>query len=205
MKKELWALIAGLAAVGTIKKSMGSRADRKSKLDDLGFFGNEAAGIMIVCPEDNSVLLGYRSDGTLYHEGKGKVREPGTAGIFGGKRDWDDENPFITAVRETLEETCAEDEDLFPQGEFIGEPFVYVNEDKTFKYTTFFYAIPLSEKKKWEPILNWENHYVTWYPLENVRNDRIDIPVHFGVMEIMENNYDALSSAMENHNQRRIG
>ena len=47
MNKELWALIAGLAAVGTVKRSIGSLADRKSELDRMGFWGSEAAGIML--------------------------------------------------------------------------------------------------------------------------------------------------------------
>lgn len=202
MNKELWALIAGLAAVGTVKRTIGSFADRKSELDEMGFWGSEAAGIMFVCPEDNTVLLGYRSDGTLYHEGKGKVREPGTAGIFGGKRDWDDESPFIAAYREAIEETCYGHEELFPKGEFIAE---FVFQSSSFKYTTYVYALTLKEKMKWEPIMNWENHYATWYPLEKVETDSINIPVHFGVMYIMENYIAELLDAIEDFLRRKAG
>jgi 8-oxo-dGTP pyrophosphatase MutT (NUDIX family) len=187
MNKNLWALIAGLVAVGTVKKKIGSFAGRKSTLDGLGFWGSEAAGIMFVCPQDNTILLGHRSR---------MVREPGTAGIFGGKVDPWDTSPMDAAVRETEEETGG-----LPPGRFIGQ-FVFTAPN--FKYTTYVYELNLEEKMKWEPILNWENDDAVWYALQNVQADKIDIPVHFGVMHIMNNHFDELSN-MIIQKQRRSG
>jgi len=187
MNKNLWTLIAGLAAIGTVKNKIGSFSNRKSTLDQLGFWGSEAAGIMFVCPQDNTILLGHRSL---------MVREPGTAGIFGGKVDpWDD-SPMDAAIRETEEETGG-----LPPGQFIGQ-FVFTAPN--FKYTTYVYELSIEEKMKWEPILNWENADAVWYALQNVKEDKIDIPVHFGVMHIMNNHFDELSNMM-NEERKRSG
>jgi len=185
MNKSVWVIIAGLTAVGTLKRKIGSFADRKSSLDKLGFWGSEAAGIMFVCPQDNTILLGHRSR---------MVREPGTAGIFGGKVDPWDTSPMDAAVRETEEETGG-----LPPGQFIGQ-FVFTAPN--FKYTTYVYELSLAEKMGWEPILNWENDNAVWYALRNVKEDKIDIPVHFGVMYIMNNHFDELSNMMSE--QRNI-
>ena len=53
--------------------------------------------------------------------------------------------------------------------------------------------------------MNWENHYATWYPLEKVETDNIDIPVHFGVMYIMENYTPELIDAMQDFIKRKAG
>ena len=185
MNKSVWAIIAGLTAVGSLKRQIGSFSGRKSSLDKLGFWGSEAAGIMLVCPQDNTILLGHRSR---------RVREPGTAGIFGGKVDPWDSSPMDAAVRETEEETGG-----LPPGQFIGQ-FVFTAPN--FKYTTYVYELSLSEKMGWEPILNWENDNAIWYNLQNVKADEIDTPVHFGVMHIMNNHFNELLNMMSEERKR---
>jgi 8-oxo-dGTP pyrophosphatase MutT (NUDIX family) len=180
MSNNLYALIGAIASLGWIKKKTGSWSLR---------WGREAAGILFICPEDGTVLLGHRSE---------HVYEPHTVGIFGGKLDYDDTSPKQAAIRETIEETGS-----IPTGSFVGE-FVYLEEDPPFKYTTYLYAISLEEKLKWEITLNWENDNAVWYPIDSVINDNLNIPIHFGVKDLMAKNELEIKRIMKPHRATKV-
>jgi 8-oxo-dGTP pyrophosphatase MutT (NUDIX family) len=63
--------------------------------ENIMFFGNRGAGVLVYCQNTNRFLLGLRSK---------FINEPGTWGTFGGKIE-DDANPKEAALRELKEET----------------------------------------------------------------------------------------------------
>lgn len=123
------------------------------------FFGSRAAGLFLICQEDNTAFLLKRSS---------YVNEPGTWGIPGGKVE-EGEDLKEAAIREVNEEVGG----LPSLGKLL-DTLTYKEEDFTF--TTFVYSISLEEKKRWSPVLNWESTEFRWFPLSALPSN-----LHFGV------------------------
>lgn len=130
------------------------------------FWGKQAAGVLIVCQEDKTMLLLKRSS---------NVEEPGTWGTAGGAIG-QEENPQDGANREAKEELGS-----LPKYKELLHSFVYTS--GTFKYTTFVYDIGLAEKKNWTQsiYLNWENDEYRWFPFDSLPSN-----LHFG-LEFLRN------------------
>ena len=125
------------------------------------FWGKQAAGVLLVCQEDQTIFLLKRSS---------QVEEPGTWGTAGGAIGIN-EDPQEGANREAKEELG-----ILPQYKELLHSFVYTS--GTFKYTTFVYDLSLEEKKKWIPSisLNWENDEYRWFQFDSLPSD-----LHFGL------------------------
>lgn len=145
-------------------------------------WGQAGAGILFVCPEDQTALLVLRSDA---------VEDPGQWGVPGGavgqdgffEQDeledpgFDDEDFFSAAKKEVLEEIGC-----FPSQYKISQTIDY--KAGNFTYRTFILLVPLAEKEKMtsDHQLNWENTKAKWHPLKDIA----DIPgLHRGVAHVM--------------------
>ena len=65
-------------------------------MEKRSYWGTSGAGVLAVAQDTGKILVALRSD---------HVKEPGTWGTIGGKRDDDDKNLRDTALREFTEET----------------------------------------------------------------------------------------------------
>lgn len=111
------------------------------------------AGILFMCPDDNTVLLIQRSR---------YVEEGGTWGLPGGTAERG-EKPSDAAVRETQEEV----------GSMPGRTRLVdtlVKKDKRGEYHIFVIQIPSDEKELWTPKikLNWESTQYKWFRLDSI-------------------------------------
>lgn len=153
------------------------------------YYGKGGAGLLLVCREDNTVLMLKRSR---------YVEQPMTWGIPGGalskgegwhRRDEIGESGF--SAEDFSEAAFREaDEELFSSGgtsldkskmTLIGETEF---RDGGFTYRTFVYDIPLEEKKRITGSfsLNWENDKAKWYSLSDLPSN-----LHFGVKFTKDN------------------
>ena len=154
------------------------------------YYGKGGAGLLLVCREDDTVLLLKRSK---------SVEQPYTWGIPGGaisrgegwhkkeniKKDnkFSDEDFSSTAFREASEELFSDSSIALDKNKMslIGQTEF---KDGGFTYRTFVYDISLEEKKRISArlSLNWENDRAKWYSLSD-----LPIKLHFGV-EFTKNN-----------------
>lgn len=134
------------------------------------YWGRAGAGIVFLCPQEGTILLGKRADW---------VADPGTWGAPGGSVDggWrttpiDDpvteETVFKdTALRET-EEECGS----LPRGmRFVGRTDFY---DEGFTYVTYLVHLTPAAAAAWEPTTaDGETDEWSWFPLEELPS-----PIH---------------------------
>lgn len=108
------------------------------ELEKLAKKDKSSAGILLFCPEDNSIFLCQRAK---------EMSSPGTWDIAGGRWDKKDKDQFHTAYREATEELG----NLPKTKELINTYDLETNKDHPNDYRVFNFSIPLSEKKKWKP------------------------------------------------------
>ncbi len=152
-------------------KNKSDSKKRSKKLDEGGhieepteFWGDSAAGVLLICKKTGRVLLFHRSE---------DVYEPETWGIISGKID-EDENPKDAILRELIEETKLSEEDA---NRIILKPS-YVYKKGSF---TFYNYLGFVENE-FAPTLNWENTNYKWCDIGEYPN-----PLHFGVLKLLEN------------------
>lgn len=133
------------------------------------YWGRAGAGILFYCEEDNTYLLGLRSD---------MVLDPHVWGIPGGSvsgealyssRDTHSQRlPDIDfwngAVNEVYEE-CGE---LPPNLSYANVDTFTDFKDGSFVYRTFLYKISLKDKASWVIEPNYENEEFEWFDVEHL-------------------------------------
>ena len=129
------------------------------------FYGSRGAGILLLCPEDNTIFLVQRSS---------QVNEPGSWGVPGGKVE-DGEELLQAAKREAFEEVGG-----LPSSINLLNKIDYKN--NKFSYTTFIFSVSLSNKKNWRPVLNWESSDYDWFSIDSLPSN-----LHFGVKFLVNN------------------
>ncbi len=153
------------------------------------YYGKGGAGLLLVCREDNTVLMLKRSR---------HVEQPMTWGIPGGalsrdegwhkkeninQVDFSDQDFYDAAFREANEELFSSGGTSLDQSKMtlIGETEF---KDGGFTYKTFIYDIPLEEKRRitGSLSLNWENDKAKWYSLSDLPQN-----LHFGVKFTKDN------------------
>ena len=135
-------------------------------MTDSGTWGRGAAGILIVSPDLDEILLLKRSCGVL---------DPNLWGIPGGARKETEkglEKSIITAVTESTEEMGS-----LPKGKIRKIPYVFEKEGTNFTYKTYILEIDPEDKKSFIPVLNWENTDYKWFKLDSLDN----VKLHPGV------------------------
>lgn len=113
-------------------------------------FATKGAGLLFICPQDNTILLLKRSD---------KVGEPNTWGLPGGGLE-KNETFAQAALREGIEEVGS-----LPKAKLF-KIINNINDDKVFRI--FVFKISLNEKQKWEPKLNWEHSGFSWFKTSKI-------------------------------------
>lgn len=109
-----------------------------------------AAGILFIDPEDNTVFLQLRSK---------EVDAPNTWSTPGGSIDKKDKDEWETALREVKEEAGS-----LPEIDKIVGKKIY--EDDKVKYTTYF--VTVKNKENWDPKLNWESQDAQWFNMDRL-------------------------------------
>jgi len=137
-----------------------------------GTWGRGAAGILVVSPDLDEILLLKRSPYVL---------DPNMWGIPGGARKETAnglEASIITAVTESSEEMGK-----LPRGKIRKQPYVYSKPGTDFTYETFILEIDLTDRKSFVPQLNWENNDYKWFKRDSLNSIRL----HPGVKEVLDN------------------
>lgn len=143
----------------------------------LAFWGRAGAGILFVCPDDDTILLGKRA---------AWVEDPGTWGAPGGSVDggWrippiddpvEDMSVFHgTALRET-EEECGS----LPSGLSLSR---FISSEKMgFRYVTYLARLTSEQKAEWQPVAaDGETDEWVWFPLDSLPD-----PVHPKLMSAL--------------------
>jgi 8-oxo-dGTP pyrophosphatase MutT (NUDIX family) len=128
------------------------------------FWGESAAGVLLICNKTNRVLLFHRSE---------DVYEPETWGIISGKID-EDENPKEAILRELIEETKFSEKEV--KSIVLKPSYVYKKGSFTFyNYLGFV-------DSEFTPTLNWENTDYKWCDIGDYPQ-----PLHFGVSLLLKN------------------
>ena len=128
------------------------------------FWGESAAGVLLICKKTNRVLLFHRSE---------DVYEPETWGIISGKIDYD-ENPKDAVLRELVEETKFSKKEV--KSIVLKPSYIYKKGSFTFyNYLGFV-------DSEFTPILNWENTDYKWCDIGDYPQ-----PLHFGVSLLLKN------------------
>lgn len=128
------------------------------------FWGDVGAGVLIVCPSTDRILVALRS---------AEVNEPGTYGIFGGATDGD-EAPEDAAKRE-LEEEAGHDNSVR-----LVPAYVYETPNKTFKYHNFIGVVA----HEFDPVLDWETDDAVWVTMDEL--EALE-PKHYGLEALLAN------------------
>jgi 8-oxo-dGTP pyrophosphatase MutT (NUDIX family) len=148
------------------------------------FWGKQASGLIIICNEDNTILLCKRAS---------DVEDPNTWGIPGGavkelgNQFYSSNQQEEIEINDSLLESNAFEE---TKEELGATPDNYTIVGKTdfksgsFLYRTFICIISKDEKEKFTPKikLNWENTEHKWFDLQNLPNN-----LHFGVNYSLNN------------------
>lgn len=122
------------------------------------YWGDEAAGCIIIAKDTGRVLLPKRSS---------QVQEPYTWGTWGGKIDAG-ENPKHAVAREVEEETGYDG--------VTKVTHLYTYQDGDFHYYNFAVIVPF----EFTPQLNWETETSTWVEFGDWPE-----PMHFGLEELL--------------------
>jgi 8-oxo-dGTP pyrophosphatase MutT (NUDIX family) len=128
-------------------------------LDKTGFWGDQAAGSLIMSHTTDRFLIAHRS----LH-----VKEPGTWGTWGGAID-KGEDPEVAARREIKEETGY-------VGLFTMLPMYVFVSDTGFRYSNFLVVV----KDEFKPQLNWETQGFRW-----CQWGQWPTPLHFGLVAVL--------------------
>lgn len=152
-------------------------------LDKTGFFGNQAAGCLVMAMSTGRIMLVLRSS---------QVLESGTWGNLGGAHHAD-EQPVAAAERELHEETGY-------SGTARMVP-LYVFRSGNFVYRNFLALVP----DEFIPDLGWEADDYKWCEI-----DQWPQPLHFGPAAVFADeasirtirHYASLSSAHDETDQR---
>lgn len=127
------------------------------------FWGDQGAGVFVICEKTGRCLLGRRSD---------FVNEPNEWGAFGGMVDGGEDEMSETAERELVEETGYDgDVRMIPA-------LVFTSEGGGFRYYNFVGLID----REYEPLLDWENDDFAWLNLSEL--ERLE-PKHFGLEALL--------------------
>ncbi|MBW6461832.1 MAG: NUDIX domain-containing protein [DPANN group archaeon] len=140
-------------------------------LDETNTWGLGGAGLLILSPEYQEVLLFKRS---------GLVHDSGYWGITGGARNIIGnslEKSLVTAVVESREEMGS-----LPKGKILQGPYVYSKEGTDFTYETYILEIDAAEKGLFVPRLNWEHDKYGWFEIDKLS----ELDVHPGVLYVLE-------------------
>jgi len=131
-------------------------------LERTGFFGEEAAGCIVLARSTGRILLAHRSDNPPPFD----VQEPGTWGCWSGALE-EGETPLACALREIHEEAGY-------QGDVveIHPLYVFANPEKTFRFKNFLFVVG----REFEPTLNWKNQGYRWCEFGHW-----PAPLHFGL------------------------
>lgn len=127
--------------------------DHYKALNNTGFFGQQAAGCLVMALKTGRIMLVLRS---------GAVLEPHTWGNFGGAHHAD-EQPVVAAERELYEESGY-------NGSVRMVP-LYVFRSGTFIYRNFLALVP----DEFTPELGWEADDYRWCEIGDWPE-----PLHFG-------------------------
>lgn len=127
-------------------------------LEKTGFFGNQAAGAVLMSKTTGRIMLVLRSQ---------QVLESGTWGNCGGAHK-DDERPIDAAKREVYEETGYNGSvEMIP---------LLVFKKPNFKYENFLALV----EEEFVPELGWEADEHKWATL-----DTLPSPLHFGITALL--------------------
>jgi 8-oxo-dGTP pyrophosphatase MutT (NUDIX family) len=119
-----------------------SDKDHQKVMEDTGYWGKRAAGVLFWSVDTRRVLFAHRSR---------HVTQPGTYGTWGGAIDAK-ESPTQAVRREIKEETGY-------QGKYVLHPLtVYVAPDADFRYYSFLASV----QEEFTPKLDWENAGFKW-------------------------------------------
>jgi 8-oxo-dGTP pyrophosphatase MutT (NUDIX family) len=114
-----------------------------------------AAGILAIDKNTGDILLVKRS---------GLVPNPNKWATVGGKKDPEDENTRVTAIREFSEE-------VQPDGSYkLSKLPFFINETKNLKFYTYLGVFD----NKFVPILNEENADYGWFNINDLPEDLLD-------------------------------
>lgn len=136
------------------------------------FWGNRASGILFICSEDGTWLLGHRS---------GEVMDGNCWGVPGGavKEGYDD----LASAELEVKQECGS----LPKNKKYLAQTLYESKPKgKFEYRTFIFDISLQTKINWSGmdcenlVKNWENSEFKWFDL----NKPPPVKLHFGIADI---------------------
>ena len=134
-------------------------AEHQETLEQTGYWGKRAGGVLMVCVITKRILLAQRS---------AHVEQPLTWGTIGGAIDEGEKIPDAV-TRELREETKY-------RGRFKLLP-AYVFKDKGFEYHNF---IGLCAEE-FEAKPDWETHCFDWFHLHELPK-----PLHFGLVSLLK-------------------
>jgi len=132
----------------------------------VSYESNAGAGILLYCPDDETVWLAKRADED--------VSEPGQWNVPGGGVDPSDSSPGMAAVRECNEEIGGLPDHVEPAGQAVFQ-------DGNFIYTTYLMNVSAGDKRRWTPILNAEHSDCGWFHVDDLPQ-----PQHFGMQTIID-------------------
>ena len=133
------------------------------------FWGDQGAGVLVICPKTKRLLVAMRSD---------FVNEPNTWGIIGGAVD-KGETPEQGARRELVEETGY-------KGKFELIPaYIFQSPDHTFQYSNFIGIV----EKEFKAEYDWETAYAEWMTLDELLKAE---PKHFGLEKLLKESIDII-------------
>lgn len=121
-----------------------------------------SAGMLFVCPEDNTILLLKRSEDSS---------SPGTWSLPGGRADDQDSSVLETAKREAEEEL-----NCLPKNKKLAGSHLIERDGKDYK--VFIYFINKKEKNKWNSDikLDKENQKYKWFHIKGLpKNQHLDL------------------------------
>jgi spore germination cell wall hydrolase CwlJ-like protein/8-oxo-dGTP pyrophosphatase MutT (NUDIX family) len=140
------------------------------------YYGKRGAGVIFFSIKTGRFLFGLRS---------AEVMESYTWGGFGGKSEGN-ENPEVTARRESREETGYNPNQL---------ELIYIFEDEEFEYYNYVGIV----NDEFDPTLNWENDEYVWVEY----GDWPD-PLHFGMEKTLIHGRNKLESIISKYKNKEV-
>jgi hypothetical protein len=139
-------------------------------------WGHGGAGLMLLSPNNEAIMLLYRSE---------HVMDPELWGIAGGARREDAngnlEDALVAALSESMDEMGG-----LPEGKIRREPYIFHKPETNFTYQTFFMDVDSSEFPRYQPKLNWEHTDAGWFDRAFVLGQMSPYHVHPGVLEVLK-------------------
>jgi 8-oxo-dGTP pyrophosphatase MutT (NUDIX family) len=145
------------------------------KLEESGFWGSKASGVLPIAKDTGRILIGLRSD---------YVNEPNTWGNFGGAIGLDDYgrgeeelSPSVNAKKEMMEEIGYKGSLEMVES--------YIFETDGFIYYNFLGIIPNEQDiNENNTHLNWEVEKIKWVTFEELKSHP---ELHFGLEGLIGN------------------